>query len=89
MTESSSPPPEPEEPPSRPPLGVLAAVALVAGIGAVAVGSFAMVFGATGFFCPVIGIGVLLVAQVAVAKLFGMPVRDPETPMGVAPDDLD
>jgi hypothetical protein len=79
----------PEPSPPRAPLGPLAAVALVGGILALAVGSVAMVFGATGFFCPLAAIGLILLAQVVVAKLLGVPVKGPESPMGVTPDELD
>lgn len=89
MTDAPGPPPDPTPPPARAPLGPLAALALVGGILALAVGSVAMVFGATGFFCPVAVIGLILVAQVVVAKLLGVPVKGPEAPMGVTPDELE
>jgi hypothetical protein len=87
VTDPSAPAPDP--PPSGAALGPLAAVALVGGILALAVGSIAMVFGATGFFCPLAAIGLILLAQVVVAKLLGVPVKGPESPMGVTPDELD
>jgi len=89
VTEPAAPQPDPAAPTARAPLGPLAALALVGGIVAMAVGSFAMVFGATGFFCPLVAIGGILLAQVVVAKLLGVPVKGPETPMGVPPDELE
>ena len=69
------------------PVGLMAGIGIVVGAIGLAVGVFAMVFGATAYFCPLAFLIGIVSFQILMARGLGLPVRGPSEPMGAPPEE--